>query len=81
MATTFITSDSMLNVVLPNTHFSTLERWKAELTQQYEGIGRSDSMTSLGNWAQIGCKVAQQFTHYATAASQIHLQSISETMY
>ena len=71
MATTFITNDPMLTLVLPNTHFSTLERWKAELTQQYEGIGRSDSMTFLGNWARICCKVVQQFTHYDTLAKYI----------
>ena len=59
---------NFLDLVLSGTYLSTMEGWKAELTQQGEDVRRSDNMTSTENWSGVIRMVEQQFTHFATAA-------------
>lgn len=57
----------LLASVLPCTHFTTLEGWKAELASNARGF---DSITSMKKQTRIG-RIVQRFTHYATADENI----------
>lgn len=59
---------NFLDLVLSGTYLSTMEGWKAGLTQQGKDVRRSDNMTSTENWSGVIRMVEQQFTHFATAA-------------